>query len=102
MHLDDEQIERLRDGEAVPEAARQHVARCGVCTSRIALTRAEVDDLTVWLAALDPSHAAISSETTANALRATLAKVAEPTPEPAAGGPARPRPRLRRHVAAAA
>jgi len=92
MHLDDEQVERARDGEATTEGLR-HVEACASCADRVARARAEVEELATWLAALDPPSTPAG---TGEALRAMLARAAAPERS------ARPNGRRWRVAAAAA
>ena len=97
MHLDEEQFERLRDGELPPaglDAARRHVGECASCASRLDRARAEDARLAALFAALDAAAPPSAQERT-SALASVLA---------AAGAPARahgPRRRVRVAVAAA-
>lgn len=76
MHLDEEQIERLRHGELpgkLERSIREHVAGCSECSSRVAKAGRDEDELYSLLRVLDrPLPRVDASAVVARARRAEL------------------------------
>ncbi|MEO5579936.1 MAG: hypothetical protein ABIR58_04705 [Gemmatimonadaceae bacterium] len=56
MHVDEEQLQRLVDGDKaglVDDSVRDHVAACGVCRARVAESRLEQGEIFALLGSLD-------------------------------------------------
>jgi hypothetical protein len=72
MHLDEERIQRLQDGELGPvveAAARAHVADCAACRQLLQQSEQEEQELTARLRLLDDPQPAVGAESIARASR---------------------------------
>jgi anti-sigma factor RsiW len=72
MHLDEERIQRLQDGElgpAVAAAARAHLAECAACRQLLQQTEREEQELVARLRLLDHPQPALRAESIARASR---------------------------------
>jgi hypothetical protein len=68
MHLDDERLQRLIDGELTPvdeAAAREHVARCAECRRALAASEHDAQRAHLLLRALDEPVPELDAETVA-------------------------------------
>jgi anti-sigma factor RsiW len=88
MHLDDERLQRLIDGELAPEAARDardHVAGCEACRARLAAAERETGEVRVLFTTLDrPGPPVAVRDVIARAAR-TSARAPAPLARAAAG-----------------
>jgi len=72
MHLDEERIQRLQDGElgpAVAAAARAHLAECPACRQLLQQTQREEQELVARLRLLDHPQPAVGAESIVRASR---------------------------------
>lgn len=72
MHLDEEQIERLKDGELAPASAavaRAHLAQCADCRQRLEQAEREEQQLVARLARLDHPAPALDPEVVISGIR---------------------------------
>ncbi len=65
MHLDDERVQRLIDGEMSPAAAttaREHLARCADCRGRVDAAKREQDEVQALLRTVDDPPPRVDAE----------------------------------------